>query len=102
MKKNVDMAFNLAVFMNYQKLDVSMEELFDTLVGFSFRGDIRMEYKMENPQKIRNLVEGNMSGLTDMYMDYIFDLQEETNERPAILRFLDDGSIKIRHTNEGS
>ena len=56
MERNIRTALNLAVFMNYDKGKVSMEELMTTLVGFSYHGDIRMRMKMENPDKIKNLV----------------------------------------------
>ena len=51
----------LTVFMNYHKEKVTMEELFTTLVGFSYHGDMRMRMKMENPKKIGNLVQGSLT-----------------------------------------
>ena len=37
------------------------------------KGDIRMKYKMENPDKVRNLVEGSYSELTDLYFPLLLD-----------------------------
>ena len=59
------------------------------------KGDIRMKYKMENPNKINNLVEGSFKELTDLYLPLLLEMQEE--EHPAV-RLLDDGSIKLRHS----
>ena len=42
MRWNQEMALNLAIFMNYHQESVTLEQLFTTLVGFSFSGDIRM------------------------------------------------------------
>ena len=56
MDANVNMALNLALFLNVHNIEISLEELFHTIVGLSFHGDIRMQYKMENPNKIGNLV----------------------------------------------
>lgn len=95
MDTNIKNALNLAVFMHYQGLSVTLRELFTTLVGFSMKGDIRMKYKMENPNKINNLVEGSFKELTDLYLPLLLEMQEEEN--PAV-KLLDDGSIKLRHT----
>ena len=61
MEQNFRAALNLAVFMNYHKEKVTMEELLTTLVGFSYHGDMRMRMKMENPKKIGNLVQGSLT-----------------------------------------
>ena len=96
MNTNVDMALNLALFLNVHKIEVSLEELFHTIVGLSFHGDIRMKYKMENPNKIRNLVEGSMDALTDLYFPKLLEMQAEMNT----FRFSDDGKIMPRHSNK--
>jgi len=38
-----------------------------------------MKYKMENPNKIANLVEGNFKELTNLYLPRLLELQEEEN-----------------------
>ena len=95
MNKNAQMALNLALFLNVHKTEVSLEELFTTIVGLSFHGDIRMQYKMENPNKIGNLVAGSMDSLTDLYLPKLLEMQAETNT----FRFNDDGKIMPRHSN---
>ena len=42
--------------------------------GFSMKGDIRMKYKMENPNKIANLVQGNYKELTNLYLPRLLEL----------------------------
>ena len=46
--------------MNFLREKVSVEELITTLVNFSYKGDVRMQLKMENPDKVSNLVKGNL------------------------------------------
>ena len=53
---NIQNALNLGIFMHYRNINVTLEQLFTTIVGFSMKGDIRMSFKMENPDKVRNLV----------------------------------------------
>jgi hypothetical protein len=79
--------------MNMHKTEVSITDLMTTLVGFSFTGDIRMQYKMENPDKIANIVKGNLAGLSDLYIDLLLEMQEDREDRPGILKFRDDGSL---------
>ena len=52
-------ALNLAVLLHFQEIEtVSLFDLFVTLTRFSYDGDIRMRYKMENPDKVKNIVQG--------------------------------------------
>ena len=74
MTTNVENALNLAIFMHYHEQEVSLHDLFTTIVGFSMKGDIRMKYKMENPNKIGNLVEGSFKELTDLYLPLLLEL----------------------------
>ena len=65
---NLDNAINLAVFLHYHETEpVLFAKLFETLCNFSYKGDIRMRWKMENPNKVKNIVEGSYSGLVDLY-----------------------------------
>jgi hypothetical protein len=56
MEENLINALNLAVFLNYHHDEISVEELFMTLCNFSYKGDVRMSMKMENPDKVKNVV----------------------------------------------
>ncbi len=43
-------ALNTALLMLYDKTDpIPLEEFFEILCAFSYKGDIRMKFKMENP-----------------------------------------------------
>ena len=95
METNAKLALNLALFLNVHKSEVSLEDLFHTIVGLSYKGDIRMQYKMENPDKIINLVKGSMDGLTDLYLPKLLEMQAESNA----FRFNDDGKVMPRHSN---
>lgn len=53
---NLKHAMNLAILFNYHQQEVTLEQLFMTLCAFSYKGDIRMRFKMENPDKVKNLV----------------------------------------------
>ena len=98
MDTNYRNALNLAIFMHYHELNVSLKQLFTTLVAFSMRGDIRMKYKMENPNKVANLVEGSFLELTDLYLPLLLELQAE-RPHPAV-SMLNDGRIHLRHSPE--
>ena len=62
------------------------------------KGDIRMRYKMENPNKIANLVEGSFKELTDLYLPLLLEMQAE-EKHPAV-KLMDDGKIRLRHSLE--
>ncbi len=64
---NRDQALNLALLLNYQKLQITTEDIAMTICEFSYKGDIRMRFKMENPNKVKNIVAGSMQGLYELY-----------------------------------
>lgn len=54
-------AAHTALLMLFSKVEpVTLKEFLAIIVAFSYKGDIRMRMKMENPHKIANLVEGNL------------------------------------------
>ena len=53
--------------MNFHRPQVDMIDLATTICQFSYRGDIRMKFKMENPDKVRNIVIGSFEGLKGLY-----------------------------------
>lgn len=63
-KVNRNQALNMAILMNYHKLELDMMELATTICQLSYKGDIRMSFKMENPNKVKNIVIGSYDGLT--------------------------------------
>ena len=56
---------------------ISMDDFLHTICEFSYRGDIRLKYKMENPNKVRNLVEGSRAQLTQLYLPILLEFQEQ-------------------------
>ena len=52
-----------------------MLDIFTTLCNFSYNGDIRMRYKMENPDKVLNIVKGQYEGLVDIYTEHLKSLE---------------------------
>jgi hypothetical protein len=70
--QNLMQALNLAILLNYHRLDsVDLSEIFLTLCNFSYKGDIRMRWKMENPDKVKNIVQGSLEGLCHLYSPYL-------------------------------
>ncbi len=43
-------------------------DLYTDLCAFSFKGDIRMRFKLENPNKVRNVVLGSFDSLNEIYL----------------------------------
>ena len=95
MATNVKNALNLAIFLHYKDLSVTLEELFTTIVGFSMKGDIRMKFKMENPNKVKNLVHGSFTELTDLYLPLILEMAEEKKPAP---KMMNDGRLELQHS----
>ena len=61
LEQNRDNAFNLALLLHFHRVDpVEVVDLYHTLCNFSYNGDIRMRWKMENPDKVRNIVAGSL------------------------------------------
>jgi hypothetical protein len=46
---------------------VDMLDLGITICQLSYKGDIRMKLKMENPNKVKNIVIGSFEGLNQLY-----------------------------------
>jgi mitochondrial translocator assembly and maintenance protein 41 len=74
---NLKSAMSLALILHFDKVDqVNMLELLTTLCNFSYKGDIRMRWKMENPNKVKNIVLGQLEGLNDLYLPFMRELQD--------------------------
>ena len=67
MEVNRDSALNLALLLNFDKQSVDMLDLGITICQLSYKGDIRMKLKMENPNKVKNIVIGSFQGLNQLY-----------------------------------
>lgn len=58
----------IASLLILNKEEVTTFELFETLCSLSYKGDIR--FIIENPNKVANIVNGNMENLIDLYSKY--------------------------------
>ena len=67
--QNLETAISLAILLHFHEYDaVPLHKIFETLCNFSYKGDIRMRYKMENPDKVKNIVKGSMNELEALYL----------------------------------
>lgn len=64
---NRDFAMNVAMIMNFHKIEVTEEDVATSICALSYKGDIRMRMKMENPDKVKNIVAGSREGLRKLY-----------------------------------
>ena len=75
-QENLKSAIYLAVLLQFHRLDeVPLFDLFLKLCNFSYKGDVRMKWKMENPNKVSNLVSGSYEGLVELYLPFLRDLE---------------------------
>ena len=64
---NRDHAMNVAMLLNFHKIEVTEEDIATSICALSYKGDIRMRMKMENPDKVKNIVAGSKEGLRNLY-----------------------------------
>jgi hypothetical protein len=88
---------NLAIFLNYHHSEVTLEQLFMTLCAFSYKGDIRMQFKMENPDKVKNVVQGSLQLLSELYLPVLLQMQAEPN---SPISFKDNGGVRMHRSTE--
>lgn len=92
---NRDMALNLAVLMLLNQVKpVHLMDLYNELCYFSYRGDIRMKFKAENPRKVKNIVVGSYEGLNRLYMPRLLKL-----EREGIVQKIGEDEYKMKPSN---
>lgn len=72
-KINRKSALIIALIFNYEK-DINLYELLYSICNLSFNNDIRMSYRMENPNKVKNILEGSYDELKDIYNSLNQDL----------------------------
>ena len=64
--------------MNYHQVkNVHLMDLYTTLCEFSYKGDIRMRFKMENPNKVKNVVLGSFDAMNSLYMPRLKQLEKK-------------------------
>jgi hypothetical protein len=62
--------------MHFGELECNTFDLYTTLCSLSYKGDIRMKFKMENPNKVSNIVKGSLDGLNELYIPRLKMLEE--------------------------
>lgn len=74
---NLQKAMQTAVFLNAHSDTFTRRELFRDMISFSYTGDVRMRFKMENPKKIDNILDGSYDDLSALYAQYLEKLQQD-------------------------
>jgi hypothetical protein len=95
---NRNHALNTAVLLNYNKLSVGLPELVTTICELSYKGDIRMRFKMENPDKVKNIVQGSYEGLSHLYGKN--SLRMLTLQEKGIVKPEEPDIFKLLHCNQ--
>jgi len=93
---NRTQALNLALLLSFEKLQLDTVELATTICELSYKGDIRMRFKMENPQKVKNIVTGSFAGLSELYGPK--SARVRALEKRGIVK-VTDSHIQLLHTN---
>lgn len=87
---NKQNAFALGLMM-LPKPYFTLMDAFLSVAQLSYIGDIRMNFKAENPNKVKNIVEPNFEHFMDYYEDVINRFEEE-----KIIEYNDNSIFNIR------
>lgn len=94
---NRNHALHTALLLNYHQLELPLIDLATTICELSYKGDIRMRFKMENPDKVRNIVQGSYEGLNQLYGAHslrMLNLHELGIVRPS------GDKLHVQHSNK--
>ena len=97
-------ALKIALLLNHNKT-ITEQELYETICSLSYIGDIRMTMHCENPDKIKNIVNGSKIEFREIYNevnDDLFDIKNNiisTNTDKILNSILDipDSLLKYLH-----
>lgn len=97
-------ALKIALLLNNNKT-ITEQELYETICSLSYIGDIRMTMHCENPDKIKNIVNGSKIEFREIYNevnDNLFDIKNNiisTNTDKILNSILDipDSLLKYLH-----
>ena len=97
-------ALKIALLLNHNKT-ITEQELYETICSLSYIGDIRMTMHCENPDKIKNIVNGSKIEFREIYNevnDNLFDIKNNiisTNTDKILNSILDiqDSLLKYLH-----
>lgn len=60
------------------------QELYNTIAGLSYRGDLRMSFNAENPNKVANIVKHQIANFRQLYAPLISDLPNVSFRDPQV------------------
>lgn len=97
-------ALKIALLLNHNKT-ITEQELYETICSLSYIGDIRMTMHCENPDKIKNIVNGSKIEFREIYNevnDNLFDIKNNiisTNTDKILNSILDipESLLKYLH-----
>ena len=97
-------ALKIALLLNHNKT-ITEQELYETICSLSYIGDIRMNMHCENPDKIKNIVNGSKIEFREIYNevnDNLFDIKNNiisTNTDKILNSILDipESLLKYLH-----
>lgn len=97
-------ALKIALLLNHNKT-ITEQELYETICSLSYIGDIRMTMHCENPDKIKNIVNGSKIEFREIYNevnDNLYDIKNNiisTNTDKILNSILDipDSLLKYLH-----
>lgn len=85
----------MGLLLNFHKLELTVEELLKTICELSYKGDVRMRLKMENPKKVESIVRGSADGLREIYLgERLRQLEQE-----GIVEMAGEEVLKLKHCN---
>lgn len=76
------------------KMQFTLMDLFLSITSLSYKGDIRMKFKAENPNKVKNIVEPNFEHFLDYYEPHINQF-----EKDGVIQYQDDSVFMINPEN---
>lgn len=97
-------ALKIALLLNHNKT-ITEQELYETICSLSYIGDIRMSMHCENPDKIKNIVNGSKKEFREIYNevnDNLYDIKNNiisTNTDKILTSILDipDSLLEYLH-----
>ncbi|PLB34150.1 phosphatidate cytidylyltransferase [Aspergillus candidus] len=77
-------------------------QLYSTIAGMSYMGDIRMAFPTEDPRKVNNIVTGQMANFRRLYAPLIENLPNVTFNDPRCSQndWIDDSDANVRLTQD--
>jgi translocator assembly and maintenance protein 41 len=88
-KRNLQAALNTALLLSPE--EAPLNDLYHTISSISYLGDIRVQLKAENKNKVQNIVTPNINQFNKLYSPII-------EQNPLLLHQSHSNSIKFQHS----